>query len=248
MNLDRHTENARQEYQPELTHSEWCFIFRLVAYFLIVSAAGWCIEPKIHMCAQGDLEWTRLRLGRPTASEFDALLTPEFKSRTGEGVRTYLAEKVAEKWLGHALPGFSSYSTEQGQLLEHEALSWFAFDHDCTPRQVGFVESADGRCGCSPDALIGDDGGLEIKCPEAHTHTAYLLDGTLPKKYAAQVHGSLYVTGRKSWTFLSYRRGFPKLVLTIERDEEIMSKIAAALAPFYTAFDKAIELLTRLDS
>lgn len=62
------------------------------------------------------------------------------------------------------------------------------------------------------------------------------------------MHGSLYVTGRKRWRFLSYRRGFPKLVLTVERDEAIMTKIGTALAGFYAAFDEAFNRLTELQA
>lgn len=201
---------------------------------------------KIHNCAQGELEWTRLRLGRPTASEFDALLTPFFAPRTGEGVFTYLCKKLVEKWQGHALPGFSSYATEQGSILEEEALPWYAFEYGCEPSRPGFIESEDGRCGCSPDGLVGEEYGIEIKCPLAETHTGYLLGQTLPKAYAAQVYGSLFVTGLPEWRFISYRRGFKKLVVIVKRDEEIMERIGEALASFYKRFDDAMQQMKEL--
>lgn len=198
--------------------------------------------PKIHAdISQGSDEWLRLRLGKVTASEMGNLLSPTFEVRTGDMPKTYLYSKVAEAWRGEPLPGFtSSWSTEQGDMREMEARQWYAFEYDDNPRQVGFVEHDDGRCGASPDALIGEDGGLEIKSPESVNHLRYLLEGKLPKDYAAQVHASLYVTGRKWWRFVSYRRRFPAFVLTIERDEAIMAKIAAALTGFYTAFDAAM--------
>jgi len=106
-----------------------------------------------------------------------------------------------------------------------------------------FVEHDDGRCGCSPDGLIGDDGGLEIKAPQPTNHVKYLLDGTLPKDYAVQVYFSLYATGRAWWKFVSYRRKFPPFVLTVDRDEAIMAKIGKVLADFYAKFDAAFERL-----
>lgn len=137
--------------------------------------------PKIHEAVdQGGLEWVRLRLGRPTASEFHHIMTPLFKPKSGQGFETYLNKKLAEKWLGHALPGFNSFATEQGSILEEEAIPWYALEYDCDPRQVGFVESDDSRCGCSPDALIGEDEGLEIKCPFAETQVRYLRAGEVP--------------------------------------------------------------------
>lgn len=196
---------------------------------------------KIHDVPQGELEWHRLRLGIPTASEFKALCSPLFHKSDSAGVLSYLAQKIAEKWQGHPLPGFTSFATEQGSILEEDALPWFAMEYDADVRRVGFITSDDGRCGCSPDGLIGDDCGLEIKCPQADTHVSYLLAGTLPKAYVAQVHFSLYVTGFPRWKFLSYRKGFPKLVLTIDRDEAVMEKIGAILTSFYALFDDAMQ-------
>lgn len=200
--------------------------------------------PKIHEVNQGESDWLKLRVGKVTASEASALLTPEFAIRTGAMPYTYLCEKVAEAWRGEPLPGFSSWETEQGQILEDEARAWYCLEHDdYKARNVGFVEHDDGRCGCSPDALLGEDGGLELKCPQPTNAVRYVLDGTLPKDYAVQVHFSLYVTGRKWWRFVSYRRKFPPFVLHVERDEAICAKIQAALEKFYSDFDTAMARL-----
>jgi len=201
---------------------------------------------KIHNCAQGEAEWSILRSGKVTASEIDALISPEWKIRTGQGVQTYLCQKLAEKWRGGPLPGFYSHATEEGQMLEDQARKWVAFNFDERLTNVGFCESDDGRCGCSPDALIGDDGGLELKVPQPINQIRYVLEGTLPKDYAAQVHMSMYVTGRKWWKFVSYRPGFPPFVLTVNRDEKIIARIGEALAAFYKQFDADLEKITKL--
>jgi hypothetical protein len=198
---------------------------------------------KIYTCAQGEQEWLTARVGKVTASEADQLLTPEFEIRKGEMPKTYLARKLAEHVLGRPLEGFSSFETEQGQILELEARSWFNFEFDHKVRQVGFIEYDDGRCGCSPDALLDDDGGLELKAPQPTNHVRYLLDGTLPKDYAVQVHFSLYVTGRPWWSFVSYRRKFRPFVLRVERDEKIIAKIGECLSAFYERFDAALQKL-----
>lgn len=199
---------------------------------------------KEYSCTQGEHEWLQARVGKVTASEADNLLTPEFKARTGETPHTYLSRKLAERVLNRPLEGFTSFATEQGEMLEMEARKWFKFEYSHKVRQVGFVEHDDGRCGCSPDALLDDDGGLEIKAPQPTNHVKYLLDGTLPKDYAVQVHFSMFVTGRPWWMFVSYRRKFRPFVLRVNRDETIMAKIAATLADFYRKFDAALERLT----
>lgn len=190
-----------------------------------------------------------LRVGRVTASEMDSLVTPEFAIRKGEMPHTYLCTKLAEAWRGKPLPGFTSWATEQGQILEDEARSWYALEHDDHKiRNVGFIVGDDNRCGCSPDALLGEEGGLELKAPMAHTHCKYLINGTLPKEYAAQVHMSMYVTGRPWWRFVSYHRGYPALVLHVKRDEAICAKISEALASFYKAFDEGMARLKQIES
>jgi hypothetical protein len=203
---------------------------------------------KIHKVIQGEAEWHLLRIGRVTASELDALVTPLFAIKKGEGPNTYLCKKVAEKFKNRPLEDeeFTSYDTEQGQMLEDEARKLFVFAYKPKGERLidaGFVEHDDGRFGCSPDALIGETSGLEIKCPKYKTHVKYLLGGELPAEYAAQVHGSIYATGRPSWTFMSYAKGFPPFVLKVERDEKICATIAEALAAFYNRFDAAMQQL-----
>jgi YqaJ-like recombinase protein len=193
---------------------------------------------------QGSLRWMNLHLGRPTASGFDNIMTTDFEPRKGQMPETYMYKRLAEKIKGKALPGFTSYSVEQGQILEDEALPYFEIQTDLVTRRVAFVETDDGRAGCSPDALIGDNAGLEIKCPFAETHLKYLDYGVLPSDYAAQVHGSLWVTGRERWHFMSYHRGLPHFHTIVERDEEIMQKIGDCLAKFYEKFDAALQRLT----
>lgn len=200
--------------------------------------------PKIHPVDQLSADWLRLHIGRVTGSELQNLVTPEFAIRTGEMPKTYLCKKLAEAYRDQPLPGFSSWASEQGQELEAEARAWYALEYDDYPVEIcGFVEHDNGRCGASPDGLLGDDGGIEIKSPEPHTHVKYLIQGVLPKEYAPQVHMNLYATGRKWWRFISYRRGFPALVINIERDEKIITQIETALTKFYAEFDAGLAKL-----
>lgn len=203
--------------------------------------------------------WNKLRAGIPTASEFDALVTPEFKIKTGEGPQTYLSKKLAEKWLGGPLfTAGGAFAMEQGTILEDEAIPWYELEFNTDVQRgpwAGFIMTDNGRAGCSPDGVFGlrtvdgidqIEGGIEIKCPEAHTHTGYLLRCAVPKDYLAQVHFSMFVTGAAWWKFLSYRRGFPALVLTVQRDEKIQAQIALALEAFNIAMDAGFEKLQNL--
>lgn len=201
---------------------------------------------KIIDCKQGDESWQGHRLARVTASEMDALISPTGKIRTGEGPKTYLARKVAEGWLGRPLNGGgAAWVMEQGTMMEPEARPWYEITHDCEIQTVGFIVGDDNRCGCSPDGLIGDNRGIEIKCPQEVAAVRYALDGELPDDYLLQVQGSMFVTGFERWEFLSYHRRLPKLTITVRRDEAMMSKIGQALAEFYERFDEAFEKLNK---
>jgi hypothetical protein len=202
---------------------------------------------KIIDIPQNSLEWLNARAGIPTASEWDALVTPKFEIRKGKMVTTYLAQKVAEAWTQSPIANFMGIDMEFGQVLETEAIPWFENFYDTAIQRVGFITTDDGKLGCSPDGLLGHDSGIEIKCPLANTHAKYLLAGELPEEYVHQVHGSMLVTGFSSWTFFSYRRGFPPLKLIIERDEKIIAVMCEALDAFLEKFNSAMNRLTELN-
>ena len=200
---------------------------------------------------QNSVEWSLARSGIPTASEFDALVTPKWAIRQGEMPKTYLAKKLAEKWQGGPLASFMSFDMDQGKTLEEEAIPWFAFEYDQPVERVAFITNDDGRIGCSPDGMLttkaGLNGGLEIKCPLPETQVKRLLNGVLPDDYAAQIQGSMFVTGLEWWQFLSYRRHFPAFLLRVERDEKAQAAIAQALADFLGEFDACFKRLCEIN-
>lgn len=197
--------------------------------------------PTVYMdLKQGSDEWLSLRSKYPTASELDQLVSPaKLKVREGKTIESYVATKLAEKWLGAPLQGFSlSGQMDRGSILEQDAWPWYALSYNKLLTRPGFILAGDGRCGCSPDGFIeGERFGLEIKCPDADTHVGYILDGGLPQQYVMQVQGSMLVTGYKSWTFLSYHPRFPQLVVDVRRDERIIDALRDGLDAYWTMFE-----------
>jgi hypothetical protein len=203
---------------------------------------------KIHTgFEQGSLQWLMARAGVVTASELDALISPFGAIRKGDGVWTYLTKKLAEKWSGAPLPSGSTFDMEQGQILEEKAKPAFTIETGIAIENVAFITSDDGLFGCSPDSIIGNESGVEIKCPRLETHVGYLLDGVLPPQYVAQIQGSMFVTGFKTWHFFSYRRKIPPLHLVIERDEKYQASLKSALEGFKAQFDKAWNKLVEIN-
>lgn len=175
---------------------------------------------KFHDVQQTSEEWIRLRLGIPTASNFDQIMTPA-KMQLSKSADKLIARLIGEKlspFLPDRAESYASRAMQWGQETEAEARRFYEMEKNCTVTNGGFCTTDDEKLGCSPDGLIGDDGCIEIKCPEPGTHVGYLLAGTLPDEYKPQVHGHLIVTNRKYCDFLSYAIGLPPLLVRVEPD------------------------------
>lgn len=199
---------------------------------------------KVFTCEQGSQEWHDLRRGVPTASEFQRILPPKTR-KPGAGARSYLEELIGDKmsiYYRENAESFTNKAVRWGEQCEAEARKWYALERNVDVELVGFCTTDDGRFGCSPDGLVGEDGGLELKCPQANTHVGYLLDGVLPTDYMGQVHGSLIVTGRKWWDFLSYAPGLPPLLVRVTPDE-YTEALRKQLDKFWDELQAATELV-----
>ena len=191
---------------------------------------------RIINCEQGSPEWIEARLGMPTASNFSKIITPSGKlSSSCEG---YLGELLAEWVKGEPFSDFDSEWMERGRLLEPQAFKQYAFLRDMEPKKVGFCLHDEFDAGCSPDALVGEDGLVEFKCPQAGKHLVYLSKDDLPRQYVCQVQGQLWVTKRKWADFISYHPELPMFVFRVEPDE----KIQTALDMWVEHFLKELEL------
>lgn len=184
--------------------------------------------------------WHAMRV-RPTASNFDRLITAGGKPSAS--ANDYIAEILAAHYGIYKL-SFESPAMAAGTRLEPDARAAYEFITGAEIRQAGFVvvDGSPFSPGCSPDGLIGDDGGLEIKCPEPWNHLATVISGTMPDKYRPQVQGSMFVTGRQWWDFVSYCPGYntdgawvalPMRLQTIIvrqlRDNEYIEKLGATV-------------------
>jgi hypothetical protein len=184
--------------------------------------------------------WFAARRGIPTASRFDAILQP-VKGEPSKAQETLINELIAESLCPpeQGEVRFSTDEMEQGMRLEAEARCWYELEHATAPvTEAGFILHDSGLFGCSPDALVGEDGGLELKCPNAATHVGYVRAGVLPNDYKLQVHGSIVVTGRSWWDFASYARNIPPFVVRVHRDA-FTAKLEAELFAFCKRYNEA---------
>ncbi len=193
---------------------------------------------------QGSYEWQIARAGIPTASCFDRILTPKTLKLSAQSV-AYRNELLAEWLLGEPIEAPTTYWMERGTIIEPEARAFYELQSGATVRTVGLVLRADRKVGGSPDALVGDAGGLELKCPAPQTHVGYMLDpAAFAATYRHQVQGNLYLTGRQWWDLQSYCPGLPAVTQRIERDEVYLAALDAALRVFLADLDAMKEQLS----
>jgi putative phage-type endonuclease len=173
---------------------------------------------KIIDCEQGTPQWHAARCGRVTASRIADIVR---KTKTGVSASraTYKGELVAERLSGQVSAGFTSKAMDWGNEQEDKARDYYAFMRDVEPVKVGFViHPTIEMAGASPDRLIGEDGLIEIKCPNSSTHIATLLGAPIDPDYAKQMQWQMACTGRKWCDFVSFDpRLPPDMQLHVER-------------------------------
>ena len=191
----------------------------------------------IHTMPQRSKEWYAIRSGKFTASDFEALM-PSSRQSVFDFNKTQMAiiyRVAAERMTGLSVSdGYVSKAMQHGIETEEEARVSFMLETGLDVHEVGFVEYNE-WVGCSPDGLVGDDSGLEIKCPNSDTHLRYVMNPLeLVDDYRFQCVGGMLCTGHKSWHLYSYDPRFEKEAMrsvhvTIERNDEEIAKLEARL-------------------
>lgn len=179
---------------------------------------------------QGSPEWFECRAGLPTASEFATVMA---KGKDGGASLTrakYMRSLAGEIITGEPAESYSNGHMERGKAMEDEARETYAFIHDADIRRVGFIRN--GPKGGSPDSLLGENGGLEIKTALPHIQIERLIRDDLPPEHKAQVQGNMWVAEREWWDFVSYWPRLPLLVKRVYRDEAYIKQLSDAVDAF----------------
>jgi len=176
---------------------------------------------KIHNIEQQSPEWFEIRKAKLSASHAQAIGT------AGKGLETYVYKLMSEYFSSGEIEHYSNKHTERGNELEDQARCLYELKTCKKVEEVGFIE-LDEYVGCSPDGLIGEEGGIEIKCFDDTKHFR-LVNGKdkVEKKHIWQIQMNLLITGRKWWSFVAYNPNFEKslYIEKIEPDEEMQQKL-----------------------
>ncbi len=182
-------------------------------------------------------------MGMPTASEFSTILAKGKDGGASVGRRTYMLKLAGEIITGEPMEGFSNANMERGKVMEAEARDLYAFMSDAEPQRVGFI--VNGQKGCSPDALIGEIGMLEIKTALPHILIPLLFKGEFPPEHKAQCQGALWVAEREWIDLCVYWPKMPLFTIRAARDEGYIANLAGAIKQFNAELQETVEKVRR---
>ena len=202
----------------------------------------------IETCEQGGAEWLAMRLGKVTASKVSDVLSKGRGSAPSKMSETYMIELIAEVLTGNSKPFFENDAMRWGTETEPQARAMYAVNNDFVDvKEVAFVKHNE-QIGISPDGLIGEDGLLEIKCPNTTTQLKRALSDDYSADYKAQIQMQLWVTEREWCDFLSFdprldcEAGY--LQQRVFRDEEYIEEMKTKVYAFVKKMNEIIEQLT----
>jgi hypothetical protein len=197
------------------------------------------------MSEQRTEAWFAERAGCITASQMHTVALPREKGvfKTGpragqqkpqpKALTDYAHQLAAERLTGKPRKQIKAAALAWGQDVEPAAVAAYQAETGVIVTLCGFVRHpVHDFIGASPDFLVGDEGGGEVKSPESsEVHLETLLTG-LPPEHIEQIQGGLWVTNRKWWDFVSFHPDFPPehrlYIQRVPRDETFIAGLEAA--------------------
>ena len=184
-------------------------------------------------------EWFAARKGKVTASRISDVMA---KGRGGAESLTrqkYIDQLVTERLTKTVAEGFTNDAIQRGVDLEPIARLMYQFKTGDYVSDAPFVQHPTiEMSGASPDGFLdGNEGLVEIKCPNSLTHIEYILAGKPPAKYIPQMAWQMACTGRKWVDFVSYDDRLEDeskhiFIVRYERDDEYIAELEEAVKKF----------------
>jgi putative phage-type endonuclease len=196
---------------------------------------------------QRSAEWFAARLGKATASKIADVLA---KTRSGPAASraNYAAQLICERLTGTPTETFSNAAMQWGTDNEAEARDAYRIFRLCEVTEIGFVDHPTiAMAGASPDGLVGDEGLVEIKCPNTATHIETLRTKSVPGKYVTQMMWQMACTNRAWCDFASFDPRMPEemrlIVIRLHRCAETIAEMEAEVAKFLAEVEEAVASL-----
>lgn len=155
-------------------------------------------------------EWYAARLGKVTASRVADVMA---KTKTGYSTsrQNYMMQLLCERLTGKKEDSYNNAAMQRGTEMEPIARAVYEAEKGLFVVETGLVDHAEIKnFGASPDGLVGDDGLIEIKCPNTATHVDFLRTGKPDNKYQWQMLAQMACTGRDWCDFVSFDDRLPE--------------------------------------
>ena len=198
---------------------------------------------------QGSDAWHQQRLGRVTASRVADVIA---KTKTGYSTsrENYMAQLVCERMTGTVAESYTNAAMIHGTETEPLARAAYESLKNVLVDEVGFINHPTiQNSGASPDGMIGNDGLLEIKCPNTATHLETLKTKKVPTKYNIQMQWQMASTGRKWCDFVSFDNRLPEhlqlFVARVNRDDAFISELEQEISKFIKELDETVEFFKK---
>lgn len=197
-------------------------------------------------------EWFQARVGSLGASKMKDAIARLKKGGGRMAVATDLMyELAAERLTG--VPAKRVNPLVWGRDHEDEARDAYAYLTNLEVVRIGLIPHPTiPHAHASPDSLVGDTGGLEIKCPTSATHLKTLIEDAVPEEHLPQIHWNLACAGplRNWWDFVSYDPRFidPEMrffVKRVERDEGEIARLEFEAIAFLEELDGTLAALRK---
>lgn len=192
-------------------------------------------------------DWYAARLGKVTASRVADVIA---KTKTGYSASraNYMAELICERLTGAKGESYQNAAMVWGTETEPKARAAYEAETGFLVEGVGFVPHPTiTMSGASPDGLVGEEGGVEIKCPNTATHIDTILSEAIPGKYITQMQWQMACAGRKWCDFISYDPRVPEKmqlwIKRVERDDKLIDELEKEVFNFLEELETKIDAL-----
>jgi putative phage-type endonuclease len=199
---------------------------------------------------QGTTDWFAIRLGKVTASRVADVIA---KTKTGYSTsrENYMAQLVVERLTQTKAESFTNAAMQWGTDQEPFARAAYEAAQGVMVEEVGFVPHPTIEwAGASPDGLVGDDGLVEIKCPNTATMIEALLTGKVPTKYFTQMQFQMACTGTKFCDYVVFDPRMPAkvqlFVTRVNRDNAYIAEIEAEIVKFLAEVESQVQQLNQI--
>ena len=198
---------------------------------------------------QGSNDWFQIRMGKVTASRVADVIA---KTKTGYSTSrdNYMAQLVVERLTFTKQESYTNAAMQWGTDTEPFARAAYEATQGVMVEEVGFVRHPSIEwAGASPDGLVGDDGCIEIKCPNTLTMIETLLSQKVPGKYFTQMQFQLACTGRKWCDYVVFDPRMPAkaqlFVKRVDRDDTFIAEIEAEIVKFLAEVQSQVNQLNQ---